>query len=136
MINGIENYEFRAPFKSWLLRIAVNLCRDYMRRKKVRRIILPFTENDEQVDDAQFMDNTQNPGNDLFKKERIQHLYKAIAKLPQNLKEVLVLRDIQELSYEEIAESLKWQLGTVKSRLFRARNELYKTLSPLWEDLK
>ncbi len=136
MINGLGNYEFRAPFKSWLLRIAVNLCRDHIRRKKVRKIVQPFMEHENQSKESQFWDDSQNPGNDLLKKERAHHIHNAINKLPQDLKEVLILRDMQEFSYEEIAESLKWQIGTVKSRLFRARNELYQTLSPLWEDLK
>jgi RNA polymerase sigma-70 factor, ECF subfamily len=136
MINGLENYEFRAPFKSWLLRISVNLCRDHIRRKKVRKIVQPFTEYDNNIDESQFWDTVQNPGEDLLKKERRHHIHNAISKLPQDLKEVLILRDIQEFSYEEIAESLKWRIGTVKSRLFRARNELHKTLCPIWEDLK
>jgi RNA polymerase sigma-70 factor, ECF subfamily len=136
VINGLHSYEFRAPFKSWILRIAINLCRDYLRRKKVRRIILPFTENDDQVDESIFFDDSKIPDDDLMKKERLEYLHEAIAHLPSDLKQVLVLRDIQEFSYEEIAETLGWRIGTVKSRLFRARSELHKKLSPIWEDVK
>ena len=135
-INGLRSYEFRAPFKSWILRIAVNLCRDYLRRKKVRKIILPFGDKDDQVDETIFFDDSGNPSDELDKKERISHLQKAIGQLPLELKKVLILRDIQELSYEEIAEALGWRIGTVKSRLFRARNELHKSLSPIWEEIK
>lgn len=136
VINGLSSYEFRAPFKSWVLRIAINLCRDHLRRKKVRKIILPFAENDDQVDESIFFDDSKVPDDDLMKKERLEYLHEAIGKLPSDLKQVLVLRDIQEFSYEEIAETLGWRLGTVKSRLSRARKDIYNMLSPIWEDVK
>lgn len=136
MISGLENYEFRAPFKSWLLRIAVNQCRDHLRRKKVRRIIQPFVHDNETEDPAVLIDPSPEPADDVHKKERIHHLHQAISKLPEELRTVLVLRDIQEFSYDEIAETLKWRIGTVKSRLFRARQEIYKKLSPIWEEIK
>ena len=134
MISAIESYEFKAPFRAWLIRIAVNLCRDYIRRKKVRRIVTKFQKTDLQKEERQFIDKSQNPVQDLIVKEGMEYLQKALLKLPSSLKIVFVLRDIRDFSYDEIARTLNWRLGTVKSRLFRARNELAKVLRPYWED--
>lgn len=136
MISALDSYEFKAPFRAWLIRIAVNLCRDHLRRKKVRRIMTGFHTTDDSEQERQFTDKAQNPVQDLLEKERMEYLQKALLKLPTSLKTVFILRDIQDFSYDEIAATLNWRLGTVKSRLFRARNELAKILSPYWEDTK
>ncbi len=133
MLMAIENYEFRAPFRSWLFRIAVNLCRDYMRRSKVRQIVSYLQRQDDSHEEL-YVDQEQNPLADLEKKENLEHLRRGIARLPVSLRTVIVLRDVQDLTYEEIAKTLHWQLGTVKSRLFRARQELMKLLNPLTEE--
>ena len=127
MITAIKNYEFRAPFRSWLFRIAVNLCRDHFRRKKVRSIV-SFLTYDSNEEEMSITDEKQNPLRDLEKKETLQQIEQALKSLPEYLRLVFVLRDIQELSYEEISDTLKWSLGTVKSRLFRARKEIAKYL--------
>lgn len=125
MITAIKNYEFRAPFRAWLFRIAVNLCRDHFRRKKVRNIVssIIYDSNEEELN---LIDETQNPARDLESKETIIKIEQAMNSLPESLRMVFVLRDIQEFTYEEIAKTLKWSLGTVKSRLFRARKEIAK----------
>lgn len=127
MISAIKDYEFRAPLKSWLFRIAVNLCRDHFRRKKVRSIVsfLTYDSNEEEIS---IVDDKQNPLRDLEKKETLHKIEQALKSLPEYLRLVFVLRDIQELTYEEIAKTLKWRPGTVKSRLFRARKEIAKYL--------
>ncbi len=133
MLLAIENYEFRAPFRSWLFRIAVNLCRDYMRRSRVRQIVTYFQRQEDNQEEI-FIDREQNPLADLEKKENLEYLRQGIAKLPVSLRTVIVLRDVQDLTYEEIAKTLHWQMGTVKSRLFRARQELVKLLNPYTEE--
>src|SRR3990172_1916379 len=133
MIVALPAFEFRAPFKSWLVRVAVNLCRDHLRRKKVRRIMLPFLEQEFQDKSWQYADAEQNPARDVLRKERNHHLQQALKQLSGNLRNVFILRDIQDFSYEEIAHALNWRPGTVKSRLFRARAELAKILGPMWE---
>ncbi len=133
MLMAIEHYEFRAPFRSWLFRIAVNLCRDQMRRSRVRQIVTYFQHREGSQEEF-FIDTEQNPLADLEKKENLEHLHRGIAKLPPSLRTVIVLRDVQDLTYEEIAKTLNWRLGTVKSRLFRARQELGKLLNPYLEE--
>ena len=127
MISAIKDYEFRAPFRSWLFRIAVNLCRDHFRKKKVRSIVsfLTYDRNEEEIT---IIDDKQNPLNDLERRETLNQIEQALKSLPEYLRLVFVLRDIQELTYDEISNTLNWSLGTVKSRLFRARKEIAKYL--------
>lgn len=134
-ITALHQYEFRAPFRSWLYRIAVNLCRDHFRRKKVRRIVSHYEKEDNQADENILIDHGENPDQYLEREEKRRHIEAALDQLPPTLRTVFVLRDIQELSYEEIAGMMSWRLGTVKSRLFRARKELAQILSPIVEDL-
>ncbi len=136
MLLNIKNYEFRAPFRAWLFRIAVNLCRDYLRKKKVRKIITPFQVDPETGEQQVFEDESADPVGAFEGDERMKLINKAIAKLPKSSREVLVMREIQQFSYEEIAEILNWKIGTVKSRLFRARRELSDMLRPHLEELE
>ena len=136
MLSALPNYEFRAPFRAWFMRIVVNLCRDHLRRRKVRKIITFFRDDQNQFNGPAFIDSSPNPWQELIKKERLELLRQAIVKLPPALREVVILRDVEELSYEEIAEVLDWKMGTIKSRLFRARNRLAELLTPAWEEIK
>ncbi len=133
MILAIKNYELRAPFRSWLFRIAVNLCRDHLRRKKVRNII-SFFSTEENDNEYNVVDEIQNPLKDLEQKEAMQNINLALKDLPESLRTVFLLRDVQELSYEEIASTLKWSPGTVKSRLFRARKGIAEYLTKLQDE--
>ncbi len=136
MLLNIKNYEFRAPFRAWLFRIAVNLCRDYLRKKKVRKIMTPFQTDPDTGEQQIFVDESADPIKSFEDNERMKLIYKAIDKLPKSSRVVLVMREIQQLSYDEIAEILNWKIGTVKSRLFRARRELAEILSPQLEELE
>ena len=136
MFLSIHHYEFRAPFRSWLFRIAVNLCRDHLRKKKVRKIITRFQVDEETGEEQSFTDENQDPTAEIFENERMQLITDALAKLPESSRIVFVLREMKDLSYEEIAEALKWKIGTVKSRLFRARRELADILGPNLEELR
>jgi RNA polymerase sigma-70 factor, ECF subfamily len=130
---AIKKYEFRAPFRSWLFRIAMNLCRDHLRKRKVRTIISSYQGSDRQ-EDREFRDPQLDALQLAVQNERNQALYRALQRLPDALRRVVVLRDLQEFSYDEIAQLLHWNLGTVKSRLFRARRELAKLMEPYLED--
>ncbi|HOT97272.1 MAG TPA: sigma-70 family RNA polymerase sigma factor [bacterium] len=130
-LQALKKYQFRAPFRAWLFRIAVNLYRDERRRHQVRKPV----EHD--VSDEENMHlYTADPGPDAVAEhnEQVQALHKALALLPRTLRTVVVMRDLQELSYTEIGEALGWPTGTVKSRLFRARKELAALLQPFMEE--
>lgn len=130
---AIKKYEFRAPFRSWLFRIAMNLCRDQLRKRKVRKIMGSFHHpvDEEEID---YIDPQPDALANLEQKERAALVHKALAQLPDPLRQVLVLRDLQELSYEEMAQLLRWRMGTIKSRLFRARKELAHLLKEYMEE--
>jgi RNA polymerase sigma factor (sigma-70 family) len=109
--------------KAWLLTIVRNRCYDSARNKGIRERSTPFDEdlhNTPQV--------TLDPETSLLQKERAGLLRDALAKLPLELREVLVLRELEELSYREIASIARIPMGTVMSRLSRGRQQLQQVL--------
>jgi RNA polymerase sigma factor (sigma-70 family) len=110
--------------RAWLLAIVRNLCYDSMRHKGVRQGTAPF---DEQLHNPR-QAGTTDPEASLLQKERAGVLRQALDELPLELREVLVLRELEELSYSEIASIAKIPMGTVMSRLSRARKRLQDVL--------
>ena len=110
--------------RAWLLTIVRNLCYDAMRRRNVRERTASF--------DAELHNTcaspTSNPEDCLLRKERAELLRQAVAELPLDLREVLVLRELQELSYREIASIAQVPMGTVMSRLSRGRKRLQQLM--------
>ena len=130
-LQALNKYQFRAPFRSWLFRIAINIFRDERRRATVRKWI----DNDvSDLENYPLVHPEPGPVEEVEKEERVQELYKALKRLPPSLRMLIVLRDLQEMSYNEIAAAMDWRMGTVKSRLFRARQELAALLRSYWED--
>lgn len=123
---AIGDYNFLASFYTWLYRIAVNTCLDY--RRKTSR--LPAFSLDEalETDDSQVFwqiaDETPLPDELAESAEMRQMIHAEIKHLPEYLREILVLRDIEGFSYHELANLLRISEGTVKSRLSRARHQL------------
>lgn len=110
--------------KAWFLRIAHNVCIDALRRRKA--VVSLDTLRAEGFDPA---DTRQlSPYAQLEQKERMALLRRAVAELPEEQRSVMVLRDFQDLSYDEIGEMLQIPLGTVKSRLKRARAKIKQIL--------
>jgi RNA polymerase sigma factor (sigma-70 family) len=110
--------------RAWLLTIVRNLCYDSMRRRNVRERTASFDEELHNPGPT----NTSDPEACLLQKERAEMLRNALAELPLELREVLVLRELQELSYREIASIAEVPMGTVMSRLSRARQRLQQIL--------
>ncbi len=116
----LKEFRFESKFTTWLYRITVNKCRDYLRKKRVRSIFVPIKDKEYELGQRTHNENIDIP-----------HLVrKAIGKLPEKLKVPLILRDIDGLSYKEIADQLDCEVGTVKSRIFRARESLKIILEP------
>jgi RNA polymerase sigma factor (sigma-70 family) len=110
-----------ARFKSWLFRIANNNTLDYLRKKK-----LPVQDVDESVRES-YVD-VGSPEAGAIEGERSAHIWSALAKLKPEQRNILVMCDIQGLSYAEIAEALGVPFGTVQSRIFYARKKLKEHL--------
>ncbi len=122
---NLNNFRFESQFTTWLYRITVNKCKDHLRKMKIRNIFSPIKESEEELG--------YNPTpDDSDIKEIVQN---AIAKLPDKLRVPLLLKDIEGLSYQEIAESVQCEIGTVKSRIFRAREGLRDILKPYAQEL-
>lgn len=109
-------------FKWWLIKTAKNQCIDYYRRNKKEKGNIDFKKV------SNFLIFKKDSEREILFSEKVKILHKGILKLPVSLRTLIILRDIQELSYEEIAKMLKIPLGTVKSKLNRARITLVKIL--------
>jgi RNA polymerase sigma-70 factor (ECF subfamily) len=124
---AIRSFKGDSRFSTWLHALAINTCRS--RRKRLQRIgFFEAVSLDEERDGRENgpagrepVDTADRPNQALEKSETRELVGRAIATLPQEFREVLVMRDIQGLSYEEIALATGCQAGTVKSRLWRAR---------------
>ncbi|MBN2572848.1 MAG: sigma-70 family RNA polymerase sigma factor [Ignavibacteriales bacterium] len=121
----VREFRFESKFTTWLYRITINKCRDYLRKKKVRSIFTPIKEEEEQI----------KGGTQIEDFDKMKLLRQAIDKLPDKLKIPLLLRDIEGFSYNEICEQLNCEIGTIKSRIFRAREFLRALLEPYQQDL-
>jgi RNA polymerase sigma-70 factor (ECF subfamily) len=126
---GLSQFDGRASFSTWLFRIATNLCIDHKRRQSRRVQTVPYhhDESDEEEGDWEFPDTNQPSALDHLLNQELQAVVeRAIERLNPKFKTVLLLYDVEGLSYEQIAETLGIPMGTVKSRLFAAREQIRK----------
>jgi RNA polymerase sigma-70 factor (ECF subfamily) len=121
---NLKNFRYESQFTTWLYRITINKCKDYLRKKKVRKIFLPVD------DDYNFQTSEIDENDDIRLIVR-----RALDKLPEKLRIPTLLRDIEGLTYQEISQALDLDLGTVKSRIFRGREALKKLLEPMKKEL-
>ncbi len=120
---SIKSFKEEHSFYPWIYRICMNLSINYLKRKKFmvsETELLPQKLEDKKV--------TSDPMSQLMKDELMDRIERSIDKLPPAFKAVFILKVYQELSYEQIAQTLKITVGTVMSRLFRARERLQKSL--------
>jgi len=122
---NLKHFRFESQFTTWLYRITVNKCKDYIRRMNVRKIFSPL---DEGVEVSEYTTPVEN-------KDVSRIVTDAISKLPVKLRMPLILKDIEGFSYQEISETLNCEMGTVKSRIFRGREKLKEILQPLEKEL-
>ena len=116
-------------FKAWLLRIITNTCYDALRAQRRRPTESLESEEDEDSDhDARLVDHAERPEAFAIRRELAEALQGAIQKLPPDQRVTLILSDIEGLDYQEIADATQAALGTVKSRLSRARARLRELL--------
>ena len=126
---ALDSFNSDYAFSTWLYKIAANNCIDYFRKKKLATTSLdtPIKVKDGELQ-RDFADEEQGPESELISKEQTNHIRFAIDSLPVKYKEAIMLRHSQDKSYEEIAEMLNIPLGTVKVRIFRAREMLKSRL--------
>ncbi|NUO63564.1 MAG: sigma-70 family RNA polymerase sigma factor [Gemmatimonadaceae bacterium] len=129
----LHRFDRSKKFSTWIYTIASNLAKNELRNRSRNPLVLFQTiRKNWQEDDRplQFEDTTARP-DDLFRKRHLRELVEdSVAKLPAHHREVFVLRELEGKSYEEIAEITECNLGTVKSRLNRARNAFAEIIEP------
>lgn len=123
---GIGSFRQEAALATWLYRLASNCCIDLLRRGR-KNPSGPSLDDDEQLIDA--VDPAPLPQQELERRERSDALRAALAALPEEYRAILLLRESEGLSYAEISAALGLELGTVKSRISRARTLLRNYLS-------
>ncbi len=136
---GLKNFNFQSSFSTWLYRIAVNTCKNkvsafsYRLRKKTFDLDRP-KEFFNGVVSKEIPDHHSSPESVYERKELNHYIQKAIQSLPGKQKSLVLLCDVENLSYEEIVKITGYKLGTVKSKLARARELLRKKLKGVWEE--
>src|SRR6266540_1559196 len=125
---ALPNFKGQSQFRTWLYRITTNLC--YNRLPNLRRSLNDLGDDVmEEIPETKF----NNPAHEFESSETRTHLHNAIDNLDANYKLLITLRYQNELSYEEIASTLNLPLGTVKTGIFRAKEQLRKSLAHLEE---
>ena len=123
--NSLQSFRGDRKFSVWLYRIVSNVCLDFLRSKN-RRPTVSLSVEDDDGEDAQLdvADESQSPELLLDRKLTRDSVRRGLDSLPPDYRQILLLREIQGLSYDEIAQALSLEVGTVKSRIFRARKRL------------
>lgn len=126
----LPSFQGESSFATWLYRLASNLCIDFLRREKRRKSVASITSLDDEESNAptEVPDHRFRPETELERKELRSAVGQALLKLSDEHRQVLVLRELDGLSYSEIAERLELEEGTVKSRISRARLSLRNIL--------
>lgn len=123
-------------FRSWLMRTVTNACYDELRRQKRRPTtpLEPINSDDEEIESPFWMADPDLSPEQLSEQAELEHaIQHCLDGLPIDYRSVVVLADIQGLDYNEVASSLRKPLGTIKSRLARARLRLRECLQDFWE---
>jgi RNA polymerase sigma-70 factor (ECF subfamily) len=131
---AIGNFRGDSQFYTWLYRIAVNTAKNHLVAMKRR----PPTSDVEAEDAEHFsgagrMHDHDTPEHELLREEIAREVSETVAALPEELRQAITLREMDGLSYEEIAETMDCPIGTVRSRIFRAREAIDARLRPLME---
>ena len=126
---SLETFNEEYAFSTWLYKIAINNCIDYFRKKRLSTFPIdkPIQSKDGEFQ-REFPDLTASPERKLLSQEKSTIIEEAIASLPEKYRISIILRHSEDKSYEEISEILDIPLGTVKARIFRAREMLKKKL--------
>ena len=127
---SLKRFRGKSQLSTWIYRIAHNICIDRYRKTRLVTISLSQPKGEDDEGEIELPAGNPSPEEEAMRLELKKHLLKSISELPPKYRSVIVLRDIQNYSYDEIAEILRLPLGTVKSHISRARAALRKAVSP------
>ena len=129
---AIGNFRGESQFYTWLYRIAVNTAKNHLVTKTRRP---PGSDVDisdaEHYDGAEYLQDVDTPEGEMYRTELEEAVHKAMTDLPEDLRTAISLRELEGMSYEEIAEIMGCPVGTVRSRIFRAREAINAKIEPL-----
>ena len=131
IFKSLDTFDRRANFQTWLISVSRNLCIDHYRSVRKEREVI-----DRAVDANELSPISREPGQmaALEQRDRVVLLRQALAELPATLRTAVLMRDIREMSYQEIADTLRLPEGTVKSRINRGRTELARHIKKMSRD--
>lgn len=129
---SLATYRSEYKFSTWLYRIAANAAIDFLRKKRLKTLSLdaPVNSSDNDIGGIDIPDYSYSPEREIEEREKRMSINEAIDSLPEKYRLVIVYRHKDDKSYDEIAEALDIPIGTVKARIFRARELLKKKLRP------
>ncbi|MHB1678457.1 MAG: RNA polymerase sigma factor RpoE [Sulfuriferula sp.] len=130
---ALSTFRGEAAFYTWLYRIGINTAKNYLmaRGRRVPTTSEFDVEEAESFEEGTNLHELNTPENELLSKEVAQVVNEAMAALPEDLRAAISLREMEGLSYEEIAEAMGCPIGTVRSRIFRAREAIAAKLRPI-----
>ena len=129
---NLKKFKGDSSFSTWLFRITTNACRDELRKRKRRPAIYTGTSSDDENNTIQnISSDIDEPEKTTISRDINKTIQEKIKQLPAEQKLIFVLREFQDLSYQEIADILHISMGTVKSRLSRARRSLRQDLNKI-----
>ncbi len=131
---AMKNFRGDSAFYTWLYRIAINTAKNWLVAQKRRPPLSDIDAADaEQYDFDSRLKEKGTPENELLREEIKRTVFDSIAALPEDLRTAIMLREMEGMSYEEIATTMECPIGTVRSRIFRAREAIDTQLRPLIE---
>jgi len=137
VFKSLDSFKGESNIGTWIYRITVNKSLDFLRHKKRKKRFAFFTSifdpetGEQKVEQSDFI----HPGVELEQRERSAALFKAIDKLPANQKTAFILSKIEGLSYAEISEVMNTSISSIESQIFRAKKNLKKILSRVYDEL-
>ncbi len=132
---ALPNFRGESAFYTWLYRIAINTAKNHLvaQGRRAPTQTEAEIEDAENFDDGDALRTEDTPDRMLLSKQVAEAVNRVIERLPEDLRTAIVLRELEGLSYEEIAASMNCPIGTVRSRIFRAREAVAEELRPLLE---
>jgi RNA polymerase sigma-70 factor (ECF subfamily) len=130
---ALPQFRGDSAFYTWLYRIAINTARNWLATNKRRptNSFVQENEDGETFDESDNLTDNSTPESELASRQIAQTVNKAIEDLPEELRNAIVMREIDGMSYEDIAQSMNCPIGTVRSRIFRAREAIATRLRPI-----
>ena len=124
----LDSYDDSFAFSTWIKTIASNTLIDFFRKKDQKTISIDLQKEDDDTNNIDVVDNSLDPEKHLIRKQKNKHITGMVHRLKPHYRELIILRYLDEMSYGEISKKLNMPLGSVKAKLFRARDLLMQIL--------